>query len=511
MSNALPNKFPRDESILWSSRTLCLCRLSASGKPVQGSPAFYKLFSLSTDEPLPESLASFIHPEDRFPFMDDLSKVWSQGLVIEHLPVRLSLPNGRIVFVEAFAEPVLKEQEPEGVLLGFFEVSGEETVVSWGSEGFQEYFLEMAGSFAEGIYDMVAVLDTEGNIIHTNLPLRELLGYQHSEIHQKPVAALFEANEERYPKSMQKFTSVIKNGRAMNVSTHWVTSAGSHIPVSMSVSLVRSNTGELTGMMVVGKDQRQNVMSGDLEGKNRELEKAYEELKHLDRMKDDLISLVGHELRGPLSNILGYAEFLKEWNPSRRERKRYCNVIYDESIHLRQLVNDILDLSKLESDSLSFNYVSQSINKVIEKALQPLQEEIENKSLKVETDLDDQIEPVEMDPAWMRQAISRVLDNAVKFSPAGKSISIKTEPVEEGVRISVADRGPGIDPSRAHKVFERFGQIEELKHHSRGAGLGMSIAKMIVEKGHGGRLWFESEGEGKGTTFMLTLPERKLP
>ncbi len=493
----------------WNSRTLNLCMLDSSGSPRQASPAFYKLFSLSEQDPLPDSLSSLIHPEDRFPFMDDLSKVQTQGVTLEHIPVRLSFPDGRVVPVEACAEPIIRQERIEGSLLSFFEVSSEETVVAWGSEGFQDYFLEMAGSFAEGIFDMMAVLDMDGNIIHTNLQLREMLGYQHSEIYKKPVAALFETDEDNYPRSMQKFTSIIKGGRALNVSTHWAARSGEYIPVSMSVSLVKSNAGELVGMMIVGKDQRHNVMAEDLESKNKELARAYEELKHLDRMKDDLISLVGHELRGPLANILGYAEFLNEWGPSRKERKRYCNIIYEESMHLRQLVNDILDLSKLESGALVFNYKRESVNRIIEKALQSVKHEIDSKSLQVETELDDQLEAVDADPFRMQQAIANLLDNAVKFSPPNKSIRIRTQAVEQGVRVSIVDQGPGIDPAQAHKVFERFGQIGDIKHHSGGAGLGMPIARMIVENGHGGKLWFESEGEGKGTTFMLTIPERR--
>jgi len=509
MASKLKDNISKETAGPWNSRTLNICQINSDKKIEKATPAFCRLFSVSNNNSLPESLSSLIHPEDRFPFMDDVDKVQSQGLVLEHLPVRLSSPDGRIIPAEAFAEPVMAGEKIEGVFISFFEAYAEETVVAWGTEGFQDYFLEMAGIFAEGIFDMTAVLDTDGNIIHANLPLKELLGYRDAEIQKKPVAALFEINEENYPKSMQKFTAVIKDGRATNVSTHWLTRDGEHIPVSMSVSLVRSNAGELVGMMVVGKDQSHNVMTQEMEKKNLELEEAYKELKDLDRMKDDLISLVGHELRGPLANILGYAEFLNEWNPSRRERKRYCNIIYEESMHLRQLVNDILHLSKLESDTLVFNYIRESLNRIVHRSLQSLQNEITKKQLQVVTDLDDQIEPLEMDPTWMQQAITNVLANAVKFSPPHKSVFIKTEAVEQGVRLSVTDEGPGIDPSDAHKVFERFGQIGDLKHHGRGAGLGMPIAKMIVENGHGGKLWFESEGEGKGANFLLTLPERR--
>ncbi len=509
MSSKLKENLSSEAAGPWNSRTLNICRTNREGKIEKASPAFCKLFSVSNENSLPDSLSSLIHPEDRFPFMDDVEKVQSQGLVLEHLPVRLSSPDGRIIPAEAFAEPVMAEEEIEGVFISFFEFSAEEAVVAWGTEGFQDFFLEMAGGFAEGIFDMTAVLDTDGNIIHANLPLKQLLGYRDAEIHKKPVAALFEINEENYEKSMRKFTAVIKDGRATNVSTHWLTGDGEYIPVSMSVSLVRSNAGELVGMMLVGKDQRHNEMTQEMEQKNLELEKAYKELKDLDRMKDDLISLVGHELRGPLANILGYAEFLNEWNPSRRERKRYCNIIYEESMHLRQLVNDILHLSKLESGTLVFNYIRGPINPIVERSLQSLQNEINKSQMQIVTELDDQIEPVETDPTWMQQAITNILANAVKFSPPQTSVFIKTEAVEQGVRLSITDEGPGIDPALAHKVFERFGQIGDLKHHGRGAGLGMPIAKMIVEKGHGGKLWFESQGEGKGTTFLLTLPERR--
>jgi len=218
---------------------------------------------------------------------------------------------------------------------------------------------------------------------------------------------------------------------------------------------------------------------------------------------------VGHELRAPLANIVGYSEFLREWEITEDERIEYVKIIYQEGQRLSRLVNDVLDLTRMEAGRMSYLYVTDSVNRIVQASLDSLSPDVEDKQLMVIVDLDDQLEPMEMDPDRIQQVATNVINNAIKFSHQGKKLHVKTEPVEDGVRVSVADQGLGIDPQDADKVFNKFEQIIDVSHHSIGAGLGMPIAKQIIEEGHGGRLWFESDGKGRGTTFKFTIHERK--
>ena len=117
---------------------------------------------------------------------------------------------------------------------------------------------------------------------------------------------------------------------------------------------------------------------------------------------------------------------------------------------------------------------------------------------------------MEFDPDRIQQVVTNILHNAIKFTDEEKSIGITAERIEEGVRVSIRDEGIGIEPRDAARIFSKFEQVTDVRHHHDGAGLGMPIAKKIIEEGHGGRIWLESEGRGKGTTFKFILPDKRM-
>jgi len=246
-----------------------------------------------------------------------------------------------------------------------------------------------------------------------------------------------------------------------------------------------------------------------------ELEKAYEELKKLDEMKDIFLSSVSHELRTPLTSIRSFSEILLRYDEEDPQtRKEFLEVIYNESKRLTRLINDVLDLSKIESGRMVWHDELLSIEEVFAYAIRTQQPLLEAKSLKV-TLLPSVDAPLAFaDPERIQQVVTNLLDNAIKFSPEGGKIWIGVErsgdPGPEGldgqVKVSITDQGVGIEEKDFEIVFDRFAQVstDTLTDKPKGTGLGLSICKEIICH-YGGRIGLLSE-KGKGCTFFFTLP-----
>jgi PAS domain S-box-containing protein len=251
-----------------------------------------------------------------------------------------------------------------------------------------------------------------------------------------------------------------------------------------------------------------------------ELEKAYEELKELDRMKDTFLSSVSHELRTPLTAIRSFSEILLRYEEEDPQtRKEFLEVIHNESKRLTRLINDVLDLSKIESGRMVWHDELLSLEEVLESAIEAHRPLLDAKGLSVSLPPSSGVPLAFADKERVRQVVINLLDNAIKFSPEGGRISIvmKTSPspAEGGtdgrVRISIQDQGVGIDEKDFDVVFDRFAQIspEALNDKPKGTGLGLSICKEII--GHyGGRIGLASE-KGKGCSFFFTLPTTGNP
>ncbi len=493
----------------WDSSTLSLCRVDLAGRIERYTPACKKLISGTKQLPLPSKLELLIHPEDQPDFFKDLSALYSSGVVMERRLVRLVTPDGRIILVEVSGEPWHNHAGIGGANLAFFERWSTDTVLDWSIDDGMNLPQELLISFCASLAEPAILLNTEGKIVNTNTRLQELLEYSQSDIFGMMIAELYEPDQAKVSETMVEFSRQMRSGQMTNHSIEYISKNSEQIPLTISGSLIRSNTGEVIGMLILCRDERTNVLTKDIQDRDRQLEEARKQLKHLDIVKDDFLSLIGHELKSPLANILGYSEFLCEWELSDEERMQYSEIIYSEGKNLRLLVNNILDLSYLESGRVNYEYSLESINKLVGLAAGELLGEAGENAIRIELELDEQLESLHMDAYRISQVLTNLLRNAIKFSEPGSKVRVTTQAVENGIRVSIKDQGIGIEAYHADKIFQRFGQVVEVKHHSVGAGLGLPIAKLIVEQGHGGKIWFESQGLDQGSTFMFTLPETR--
>jgi signal transduction histidine kinase len=241
--------------------------------------------------------------------------------------------------------------------------------------------------------------------------------------------------------------------------------------------------------------------------KNLQLTEINQELKKLLQVKSEFLSLISHELKSPLTVVQGYLTLLKDkqmgsLNP---EQEEGLSVAAVEAEHLNYLINQILDLSQL--DSGKFELVSEEIDikAILNHCLAALRSEAKKNRVSFRTRISPAAVRARGDGNKIKQVFRNILENALKFSPAGGTVAIRGEKKEGCLVYSVSDRGIGIPEDELEKIFDRFYQVKTpLTIKYGGMGLGLAISKNIVEL-HGGWIWAES-GPGRGTTVFFTLP-----
>jgi two-component system, NtrC family, sensor kinase len=242
----------------------------------------------------------------------------------------------------------------------------------------------------------------------------------------------------------------------------------------------------------------------EIEDKSRQLETA-------SRHKSEFLANMSHELRTPLNAIIGFSEVLMQHmfgalNPKQDE---YLRDIYDSGRHLLSLINDILDLSKIEAGRMELELTDFDLPTAIDSALTLVRERATRRGVALQEILDERVGPVRADERKVRQVVLNLLSNAIKFTPEGGRIEIHAVPGEGSIEVSVCDTGVGIAPEDQEAVFEEFRQVGTSAAKQEGTGLGLALCRKFVEL-HGGKIWVTS-AVGTGSTFTFRLPVRPWP
>jgi two-component system sensor histidine kinase/response regulator len=273
---------------------------------------------------------------------------------------------------------------------------------------------------------------------------------------------------------------------------------GGIIYLSLSISPIREVGGKIVGFLRVAKDVTEK--------------RRYERrLKELDKMKSDFVSNVSHELRTPLTSIKGSVDnMLDGLTGSLNEKQvRYLARIKSNSDRLSRLINDLLDLSRIESGRVEVRSTTLSLTALAEEVAEHLRSLAAEKLITIEVPSTNPQVTAWADRDKVTQILINLIGNAVKFTPQNGKVTVALEKnSDDYVQISVDDTGPGILPEEKNKIFSKFYQLADVdKQKPKGSGLGLAISKALVEM-HGGRIWVESE-VGKGSTFSFTLPARQ--
>jgi PAS domain S-box-containing protein len=348
-------------------------------------------------------------------------------------------------------------------------------------------------NLVENAADAIICTDLNDLILTWNRGAEVILGYGKEEVIGEHLSIFLPPD--RFHELEEMRAKVQNYGPVRDIEVRVVRKGGFMIYLSLSVSPILDSDGKIVSFLRVAKDITEK--------------KRYERrLKELDKMKSDFVSNVSHELRTPLTSIKGSIDNMLDGitGPLNEKQIRYITRIKSNSDRLARLINELLDLSKIEAGKISLNPIDLSLYVVAQEVAENMRQVAAEKLIKLEVVSHDGDAKAWADRDKVVQVLMNLIGNAVKFTPPEGKITVAIQRNDEWVQVSVADTGPGISKEEADKIFHKFYQVPQWSEQtSRGTGLGLAICKALVEM-HGGRIWVESE-LGKGSTFIFTLPE----
>jgi signal transduction histidine kinase len=238
----------------------------------------------------------------------------------------------------------------------------------------------------------------------------------------------------------------------------------------------------------------------------REIEEKSRQLEAASQHKSEFLANMSHELRTPLNAIIGFSEVLTDrmFGDLNEKQEEYLKDIYASGTHLLSLINDILDLSKIEAGRMELESTDFHLPTALDNALTLVRERAGRRNIALYTSVDERLGEVRADERKIRQVVLNLLSNAIKFTPEGGRIAVEAVPRDGSVEVSVSDTGVGIAPADQEAVFEEFRQVGTADKKAEGTGLGLTLCRKFVEL-HGGRIWVKSQ-LGAGSTFTFTIP-----
>ena len=266
-------------------------------------------------------------------------------------------------------------------------------------------------------------------------------------------------------------------------------------------------SGDFSGRVDVANRDELGSLAANLNRMNDELRRLYGELETASRHKSEFLANMSHELRTPLNAIIGFSQVLRQRlfgaiNPKQEE---YLDDILSSGNHLLSLINDVLDLSKVEAGQVELKVAAFSLREALERGAVTLGGRAAKNGVGLSVELAPDVDIVDGDERRIRQVVFNLLSNAVKFTPPGGHVTVAAARVNGEVQVAVADTGPGIAAEDHERIFEEFQQTDVGVGQREGTGLGLALSRRLVEL-HGGRIWVESE-PGQGSRFVFTLPQ----
>ena len=382
-------------------------------------------------------------------------------------------------------------------------------------------------TFMETASDLMHMADKDGNITYVNESMTRTLGYSKEEMIGKHVTQ-FLSKEVLEKDFKPKWEELITKGEIAFEST-WVTKDGKEIYGEQKVVAIYDSDGKYAGSRAIFRDLTERMrMERELQEKNEQLDAQNEELQsqteelmtqqqeiiektgeveRANRLKSEFLANMSHELRTPLNVIIGFSELMVDKVPGKiNEEQRQClSDILDSSHRLLNLVNEVLDLSKVESGKMEFKLENVALTEVIESLTRTMLSVLAPRKQSLDIEIEEGLPAVHVDEGRLEQVLLNLATNSSKFTPDGGKLKIEAIKADNWCQVSVIDNGIGIKEEDQERIFEPFCWLDNpLTKEKSGTGLGLALVETIVEK-YGGRIWVESE-YGKGSRFTFTLP-----
>jgi len=335
------------------------------------------------------------------------------------------------------------------------------------------------------IADGVIVTDPEDRILVLNSVAERWFGLSESSVLNRPIHDFIKD---------ERLLSLLKEVRA------------SPDQDSLSAEISLKRPGEWKEMILQAKAARVSDERGNPIGVVTILRDVTEE-KEIDRMKTELVYMVAHEIRSPLTSISGFSELLLDCNLKDEEAQEYARIVKRESDRLADLVTKFLDISRIEAGKSQVSKIPLRMDQLIEKVIATNRNQMQKKGIKVVTNYPDNLSIISADESMISQVILNLLSNAVKYSPPNTQVEINVIEREDDIMVEVVDQGYGIPEKDLPYIFDKFYRVKGIEkvREVEGSGLGLNLSKQIVEL-HGGTIWAESR-VGEGSVFRFTLPK----
>ena len=349
-------------------------------------------------------------------------------------------------------------------------------------------------------------LDIQGRILRWSTGAEHILGYREAEVLTKPNSIIFIPEDLEQGADKQELEGALKEGRTEDERWH-VRKDGSRFWGSGIVTLLRDGMGQPRGFSKILRDFTERKRAEDERAQllAREQE-ARAQAEAANRMKDEFLATLSHELRSPLNAMLGWTRLLNTRKFDEATTARAMETIERSARSQAQLVEDLLDVSRIIQGKLRLNVCPVELASVIQSASDTVRPAAEAKEIQLQTILDPAAGPIAGDSDRLQQVVWNLLSNSIKFTPKGGCVYVRLERVNSHVEITITDTGQGINPDFVPYVFDRFRQADSsITRTYSGLGLGLAIVRHLVEL-HGGTVRADSEGEGKGATFTVKLP-----
>ena len=479
------------------------------------SPAYERVWGRSRDAGYDSPRLESIHLDDRSRVSSAFEKLRSEGTFDEKY--RILRPDGSVRWIWNRAFPIRCEKGTIYRFAGIAQDITEHTMAEEALQKSEEKYRCIVETASEGIW----IIDEEGRIAYANKQLAEMLGRIADEMIGHPASEflgdggnlLVQNNLEKRRRGISEvfdYRFQLKSGNSLwtSVRSTPLVQNGTFVGTLAMITDIseRKKSEEEIGKLNEDLERRVAERTSELGRLNRELELQNKEVERANRLKSEFLASMSHELRTPLNAIVGFSALLAEGvgGGLTEKQERFVGHIKSGAKHLLQLINDILDVSKIEAGRVELTLESFGAAEALGEVLSIIKPLATAKKIQIEASLVPDLS-LYADRIRFKQIMYNLLSNAVKFTPEQRSVLVEMVRDPQCDRISVSDSGIGIAREQQEKIFHEFYQAGPTTEGVKeGTGLGLAITKRLVEL-HGGKIWVKSE-PGRGSSFSFTLP-----
>ena len=430
-----------------------------------------------------------------------------RGERIDHYESERLRKDGRIIQVSLTISPI---RDHMGRIVGASQIARDMT------ERRRLQIAESAQSFLGALVDSaedpIISKNLDGIVTSWNPAAQKLFQYTAQEMIGQSISILIPSDHgDEEPEILKR---IRRGERLANYETQRRRKDGSIVNVSLTVSPIRNSLGQIIGASKIVRDITENKHAEtrererlkQIENAMREAEEARQLAEQASIAKDEFLATVSHELRTPITAILGWTYMLANGQVSSEQQQKAFAVIERNARSQAQLIEDLLDISRITSGKMRIDFATVDLTVVIGAAVESVRPAAEAKGIRIDSLFSSGAGPILGDAERLQQVMWNLLSNAIKFTPRGGVVRIEIARVESQVELRVIDNGAGIDPNFLPHVFDRFSQADtSIKRTRAGLGMGLAIVKSLVEM-HGGVISASSPGEGLGSVFTIKLP-----